>query len=340
VARLKTRQQLEGIQYLRAIAAFMVLVFHLSFYCGPFLRTISARLPSGVDIFFVISGFIMLITSQRATPLSFMGRRILRIVPLYWLLTLVIFAAALPTAQRHAVGELVKSLLFVPYLDVRGSGDRLPIISPGWSLNLEMYFYVLFAVTLWAPLRRWAVVILGVLFTTLILCHDATSIKVAQFYMQSRIIEFWAGMALGWLYLHGGMKASPVVALAAIGVGFVALVAFNLPFQVPAMLLVAGMICLEAAGHLPRWPLLGYLGDASYSTYLSHGAVIEVAYQLWRHTHLSAALFAPVGLLAGVCGGVLCYRYLETPLLTLWRRRRTDRAAPASTGVAAAPATR
>lgn len=340
MAALKTRQQLEGIQYLRAIAALMVLVFHLTFYCGPLLRDIAARFPSGVDIFFVISGFIMLITSQRATPLSFMRRRIIRIVPLYWVLTLVIFVTAMPTLHRHALGELIKSLLFVPYLDIRGSGDRLPLISPGWSLNLEMYFYVLFALTLWAPLRRWAVVILGVLFTVLIVCHDATPIKVAQFYMQPRIIEFWAGMALGWLYLRGGMKASPVLALAAMAVGFGVLVASSLPFQVPAMLVVAGMICLEGAGQVPRWPLLGYLGDASYSTYLSHSAAIEVAYQLWRHTHLSGALFAPVGLIAAVCAGVLCYRYLETPLLTLWGRRSPDRAAPSATGVAAAPATR
>jgi exopolysaccharide production protein ExoZ len=337
------RRQLDGIQYLRAVAALMVVLYHLNTYGGALLKTLTAQFASGVDIFFVVSGFIMLITSQRATPLSFLGRRIVRIVPLYWLLTLAIFAAAMPTAHRHAVIELVKSLLFIPYLDVHGSGIVLPIIAPGWSLNLEMYFYVLFAVTLAAPLRRWAVPILGALFVVLMALHEEVMARgdIAAFYLQPRIIEFWAGMAIGWLYLNARLTAAPALAVAAVVVGFAGLVAFDLPYQVPAVLVVAGVVSLEQAQRVPRWPILGYLGDASYSTYLTHGAVLEIFYQAWRHLHRpDGVTFEVAALIATAAMGVLCYRYVETPLVKMWHRPRA--AGPAttlgSTGEIEAPA--
>jgi exopolysaccharide production protein ExoZ len=320
------RRQLDGIQYLRAVAALMVVLYHLNTFGGALLKTLTAQFASGVDIFFVVSGFIMLITSQRATPLSFLGRRIVRIVPLYWLLTLAIFAAAMPTAHRHAVVELVKSLLFIPYRDVHGAGIVLPIIAPGWSLNLEMYFYVLFAVTLVAPLRRWAVPILGALFGVLMACHDDVMARsdIAAFYLQPRIIEFWAGMALGWLYLNARLTVAPAIAMAAVAVGFAGLVAFDLPYQVPAVLVVAGVVSLEQAQRMPRWPILRYLGDASYSTYLTHGAVLEIFYQAWRHLHWPDGVPSEIAALSAAVGmGTLCYRYLETPLVKVWHRPRT-----------------
>jgi peptidoglycan/LPS O-acetylase OafA/YrhL len=320
-------RQLEGIQYLRAVAALMVVLFHLNTHGGPLLKAFTAQFASGVDIFFVVSGFIMLITSQRATPFSFMARRIIRIVPLYWLLTLATFAAAFLTAHRHAPIELVKSLLFIPYLDVHGSGIVLPIIPPGWSLNLEMYFYVLFAVTLAAPLRRWAVPILGVVFVILMALHDEVMARsnIAAFYLQPRIIEFWAGMAIGWLYLNERMSAAPAIAAAAVVVGFTGLVAFGLPFQVPAVLLVAGVVSLERAQRVPRWPILGYLGDASYSTYLTHGAALEIFYLAWRHLHRPEDVLGEVAALAAaVAAGLLCYRYVEAPLVKVLHRPRPE----------------
>ncbi len=332
-------KQLEGIQYLRAIAALMVVLFHLSSYAGALLTRAAERFPSGVDIFFVVSGFIMLITSRRATPLSFLRRRIVRIVPLYWLLTVAIYAIAFPTVHRHAPVELIKSLLFIPYPDIHGSAYPMPIISPGWSLNLEMYFYVLFAVTLLAPLRRGAVLILGVLFSVLIGLHDSVAAhhSLIAFYFQPRIIEFWAGMAIGWMYLNGKAQASVLIAISSVVVGFAALVAFDLPFQLPAILVIAGVVCLEGAGRIPRWPLLGYLGDASYSTYLTHAAVIEAGYQVWRRLHLpDGVAFALVSLVVALGCGVLCYRFIETPLLRMWHKPRVDRAQPfEQTGVAA-----
>jgi exopolysaccharide production protein ExoZ len=318
-------RQLEGIQYLRAVAALMVVLYHLNAHGGPLLKAFTAEFSSGVDIFFVVSGFIMLITSQRATPFSFIGRRIARIVPLYWLLTLATCAAAVLSSHRHSATEVVKSLLFIPYLDVHGSGIVLPIIPPGWSLDLEMYFYVLFAVTLAAPLRRWAVPILGVVFAILMAFHDAVMARgdIAAFYLQPRIIEFWAGMAIGWLYLNERLTAAPAIAMAAVVVGFAGLVAFDLPFQVPAVLLVAGVVSLERAQRVPRWPILGYLGDASYSTYLTHGAALDVIYLTWRHFHRPEGVLGEVvALVASVAVGLLCYRFVEAPLTRVWRRRR------------------
>lgn len=301
-------KQLQSIQYLRAIAALMVVMVHLSNY-GPGMKEFTGRFPAGVDIFFVISGFIMVVTSRRATPISFMGRRIARIVPLYWALTLALFAVGLH-AHKHSVGELVKSLAFIPFVNPHQNGEMLPLIGPGWSLNVEMYFYVLFALSLFA--RRWSVLIIGVLFAALVSLAPMVHNQVAAFYMQPRLIEFWAGMAIGWAYLKGMLKAGPLVSVAAIVVGFATLVAGPLPYQIPATLIILGAVCLEAHGLVPRWRPLAYLGDASYSLYLTHAAVIEGLYQVWKHLHVGG--FPLVGFTAAIVGGLVCYRYLETPL--------------------------
>jgi exopolysaccharide production protein ExoZ len=104
----------------------------------------------GVDIFFVISGFIMVYTTQshHVGPFSFFVNRVVRIVPIYWLLTLAVFTLAviaphLLGATRAAPSELLKSLLFIPF--AKSNGAVQPILFLGWTLNYEMFFYMLFA---------------------------------------------------------------------------------------------------------------------------------------------------------------------------------------------------
>jgi exopolysaccharide production protein ExoZ len=131
-----------SIQYLRAFAALSVLLFHIT-QRGSHGVTVGA---AGVDVFFVISGFIMAtITNARViTPFEFLRDRLVRIAPAYWIVTLflVLLAAAVPlsfptfTAPAY---HLLFSLAFIPHTDPLGGS--FPVLVPSWTLNYEMFFY-------------------------------------------------------------------------------------------------------------------------------------------------------------------------------------------------------
>ena len=155
--------KLSSIQVLRGVAASLVVFLHIlasldAYYDSSILYdfpSLISFLESGVDIFFVISGFIMFAVTKnkfgQGYALNFIKRRIFRVVPLYWTLTLL-YASLLivfPSAFQNAVFDiykLIQSLLFIPHHNV--SGDIMPVVSVGWTLNYEMYFYLCFAIAL------------------------------------------------------------------------------------------------------------------------------------------------------------------------------------------------
>src|SRR5262249_10848440 len=146
---------IQNIQVLRAIAAYLVVVYHIQPHVSNLL---SAPMTSdmgavGVDVFFVISGFIMVFTSsnRERTTWEFWRDRIIRIVPLYWLATFCMIAITLfgfaPSGLHGWDGkDLVTSMFFLP--NIRNDGVPEPILSPGWTLIYEMFFYFLFGLTL------------------------------------------------------------------------------------------------------------------------------------------------------------------------------------------------
>ena len=157
------RPTFRGIQALRGFAAALVVVLHAT--GQPFGMEASKpwvwmRGHAGVDIFFVISGFVMAISATgqgRPTAGEFLRRRILRIVPLYWIFTLVMLAKILavkvhPGLGRDVVhlqtpiGYVLASLFFIPYRN--SQGDIAPVLAVGWTLSFEMLFYLLFALAL------------------------------------------------------------------------------------------------------------------------------------------------------------------------------------------------
>src|SRR5689334_16532037 len=147
---------LGSIQWLRGIAALMVVAFHTN----TLALHPSARMDflaigeTGVDLFFVISGFIMTITTvDKRAPGEFLRRRIIRVVPLYWMITLSYAALAVmaPTLFRSASPDFLHtlgSLAFVPQFHPLFPSAIWPVVIPGWSLNYEMFFYGIFALAL------------------------------------------------------------------------------------------------------------------------------------------------------------------------------------------------
>jgi exopolysaccharide production protein ExoZ len=345
----KALGEVRSIQYLRGFAAFGVLIFHAAERAGWSFGVGAA----GVDVFFVISGFIMWVVTCRrpASPTEFLMRRIQRIVPLYWGLTLGVAAAAtlVPAAfpaMSPSAGHVLKSLLFVPHRDA--GGYIAPLIVPGWTLDYEMFFYLMFAVGLLAPARIRAFALTAALAGLVALrplgdTHNA----LWSTYTNPLLLEFgagvWLGMAwsegrlpsraFGWALIAAGLAGFTAVTLAGIDVEPVRVLVWGLP----SLALVAGAVSLERAGPLPHWWPLRALGDASYSVYLIHGLAVSAAWRLLQLAGLEAPVLAFLAsLAAGVVAGLLAYQLFEKPLMKLFRTGLAAKRPGPALGVAAA----
>ena len=269
---------LSSIQVLRGIAAVMVVLFHvLGFQIGS----------AGVDIFFVISGFIMLHTNRNVFGLTgaailFLKRRILRIAPLYWLCTVFAFWFAFwPGVEPKS---LIASVLFVP---VRSEGGSIhTVLPPGWTLNFEMFFYIVFAAGLMLP-RKYGLPAIIATLSALILLGLATKPTQAAFiyWTNPLILEFVFGLAIAYAY-ELGKTLSSKMGMGMFGLGVLIFAVFSLSHHptpdrvyagylvlgwgLPAALIVAGA-ALSDRGALAtaRWRIPRLLGDASYSIYYS-----------------------------------------------------------------------
>lgn len=295
------------VQVLRAIAASMVVLYHVQVDlvaaagATPGLPNLTLG-AAGVDIFFVISGFIMVHASERqfGTPggwRSFLLRRIIRICPLYWAVTAFHVAVAMAApglfSTTFGVSFVLASSLFWPM--ARPDGLIAPVVAQGWTLNFEMFFYLLLAATMVAPRRR------AVLVTSLALIAFTLAGRVGwlpfplSYWAHPIILDFVAGLLLGLAHREGlrlGPKARSGLVLAGV-VGY--LLAAPVPgddilasgtrsflvWGAPAVLIVAGAVFGEPATRLGRaGRVLCVLGDASYALYLTHHIPIRAARRL------------------------------------------------------------
>jgi exopolysaccharide production protein ExoZ len=302
--------KIRSIQVLRGVAATAVVVHH--FY-APNNAASPARLgAAGVDLFFVISGFIMATIADGRSPVDFLRDRAWRIYPL-WLLS------SLPLALF--VGSDAYQLLTTATLWPVWDTYRLPLNSVGWSLSFEMLFYCLFAVGL---ATRWIVpfVLLAVFIALGAILGDN---PLLRFLGNPLGLEFLAGVTIARLPLDQRLGSFVV----AIGAALFTIAphvdpnVLNGPamfsrvagWGIPAALVVYGARSLEChfAGRCWQLPLL--LGDASYSIYLFHRRLL--AFNLpW----LSGALMA-------VAVGILIHVAVERPLR---RRNLSLRRVPAT----------
>lgn len=284
-------------------------------------------LSSGVDIFFIISGFLMVYVSRNVVGATeFFYNRLLRVAPLYWLLTLVLGIAILaqPRLSEKPVDEwmLVKSMLFIP-TDLGPSTLQTTIVSVGWTLVYEMYFYTLFALAL--ALRLPVRVLIAALIMATC-AHPFVGNFYLRIYTSPMLLEFAIGMALGcapkmitWLQLKA--RAPMLLAigvLALIAGGMLAgpqMVYRPLLIGVPAALIVAAAIAMPVHSVFA----LELLGNASYSIYLFHMYFIKyVGAKLLPSSWIALVV-------VGVLGGIGLYYLIERPLMRLVMRFKNIR---------------
>ncbi|MFM0021424.1 acyltransferase family protein [Paraburkholderia azotifigens] len=325
--------KLQSLTVLRGIAAISVIFYHIMAPTGHTLGEF------GVDIFFVLSGFViaLVLDSPRITARRFLSDRIARIVPLYWLLTFVVFAGTLiaPSLFNSTTadfGNLLKSLFFIPYR--KESGLIFPMLFVGWTLNYEMMFYVVAAVSL-VLMRRHRLLFASALIFLIFCAATASGSRdtFAEFYSYQRIFEFPLGFVVYRLWKRG-VQIKPALAggIAIAAYVWMAYVNWNqlshahlLYFGIPAFLLVASSLSLESkmgSGPLTKGALL--LGDASYAIYLSHPYCVEAARKLLANAIDGFDATAPVGgaiiIVIASAVGVALYWFLDRPLHRSARR--------------------
>ncbi len=340
------------IQILRALAALMVVAHHATIMLNQRNHLAIGNWRNGacgVDIFFVISGFVMTVSSAplRSAPhpaRTFLARRLERVVPLYWLVTTAKVAVLLliPTLGFNSMGSLshiVGSYFFIPSLNPEFALE--PVVVVGWTLNFEMAFYVLFALALalrTRPLWVLAPPLLGLSLWRLF--HNPLGPPPLVFFENTLLLEFLFGVLLG--YALPWMRRLPWGGgLALMTVGLLplflwpepgVLAARGLFWGLPALAVVAGALSLESrwGSRSPRWALA--LGDASYSIYLIHTFALPAMGLLLAHIQHPSALEIPSALVAVVVfstlAGLLTYRLVEQPI-TGWFKGRRRTAIPA-----------
>jgi peptidoglycan/LPS O-acetylase OafA/YrhL len=274
-----------SIQMLRGLAAFVVVLYHIAkkgVVAGDYPFNFFEFGQFGVEIFFIISGFIMsyIAAGKELHMPSFMVRRAVRILPMYWIFTtiaLCAFVAVPKLAFTHTElpPGIVNSYLLVP------DPNRSLLLTVGWTLSYELLFYFVFALSAKAPGRPVALV--------LAILWGLSFLEPQNFYMQFIFNDFWAEFLVGTLLFKMVDKKAALFAVGGISlIAFLILEHYGLPdrrsgyFGLPAATVVS--IVIGSEGAIAGWSraflisTLKFLGDASYSIYLSHFFSLNLAY--------------------------------------------------------------
>jgi len=336
-----TGSKLEYVQAVRGLAAILVVYSHTGH--SPCFGVI------GVDIFFVLSGYMMAMIMQEGPgPAQFITRRFMRIAPLYFVCTLTAFIFSITVVGFRGSGyvptwvEFIKSVLFVPYQAANGS--YFPILIPGWTLNYEMYFYLCCALALFFTRKNHTIWTTAIVATCVMLGSLLVAGSTARLFLANPIVvEFVAGMLL-WHVLSKPVAGAPILR-SPYALPVALIVAFTLEnnFQIYRSIpgdirrvllygpLAAAVVALSIWGE-PQFLRLGRLarkifteiGDASYAIYLTHLFVVGVLKHVLPSIgikSMASSVGATLTVMSAVFVGLLVYRLVDAPIQRLLRRK-------------------
>jgi peptidoglycan/LPS O-acetylase OafA/YrhL len=331
-----------SVQYLRAIMAIMVVLFHFEVqlerfgYSGSWLDIFDIR----VDIFFVLSGFLVWLATfdTKVSLRSFIYRRIIRIIPLYWIVTtffviiMLIFPSAVKTGQFNLY-HVLASYFFIPWVHPIMNEIR-PVVVAGWTLNYLAFFCIIFSLFLsYSAVTR----AIGVIFVLVTISVSGLvlnfQVGIFDFYSSGIVLEFLFGVALGILYcagFHIPQKYLWMLLVAACAVMFFRPAYVSLPrwisYGIPAMFCVGFAVYYERGHRVKRWATLILLGDISYALYLSHGAVLSAVTQIFMYLGLinvwgGIIIFSIISFFLVFLVAVGLHFLIEKPLATIFAKR-------------------
>jgi exopolysaccharide production protein ExoZ len=332
--------RLNSLQLLRFIASFLVLITHSGFYVHERLDPsfeFWRRGASGVVLFFVISGFVIVISLQNSPSTidwkTFTIKRLLRIVPIYWLATtakvlVMVVAAGSVLHSNFDLVYIAKSYLFIPSYNPIDEKVQ-PLLGVGWTLVYEMLFYTMFAIALF--LRLPPVLFAGLIMILLASGSvfkdgllDMQNYPVSYFLLDGIVINFVFGMILGKLFINRVFLPTWISIISAV---FGALtIVFELldhivwlppeiSIGLSSVLLIWGAFSLEVRHGFRALPQLLFLGEASYSTYLFHPLIVPLVPVMFLKLGLHNGYLATgVGVCVALAAASFVYVALERPI--------------------------
>lgn len=324
-------QPLQSLQATRAIAALMVVAYHLGLITQKYFGTAAFLAPAGragVEYFFVLSGFIITLAHAKDVGkperlLPYVRKRLLRIYPIYWLIFLLAFAVAFRTLELTAT-DVAWAMLLLP-------APSAPVISVAWSLQYEMVFYAVFAGFIVHPVlgllvatAAWALLtVLTPAYLLIFLLGVVAAIVYRRFVLSTgrsvavAVAGLGAFVAAAWVESRTGVGSPSWYALGAFGI-------------------VLGLAQAERQGYVfgqARW--LQLLGNASYAIYLVHYPLLSGVYKAAQAAGLSGPAWAPltytVGLVGAIATGVALHWWVERPLLQRFSTPRHKQSSPSPT---------
>lgn len=357
-----TKAPLSLLQALRGLAALLVMLSHGSFVLGPLeshpiLRAFLESGAIGVDLFFMISGFIMIYSTWGASTTwvdagTFLIKRLCRIWPVYAIWTLVWVVAREGSLSAGPTIDIVKSLVFLPL-----SIDYPPFygyaaLNVGWTLNYEILFYVLFAISMLFGRGRWAA--LAVIFTFLLIVAPILaqvlptlrpyripifSSALIDMIANPIIAEFGFGVIAGWIYFRPKSRLPFMLSLGVMAL-FTSIVIWQMAshfryghgfsgwgLTLAPLFIATVYIQKEVRPEIVRW--LVWLGDVSFSLYLCHKIVFALCARVVARTGTDA--FVPGWIFLLIYAGIallvayVSTRALEKGLCEVLRRKVLQR---------------
>ena len=328
IQKSNNQSSIHSLQVLRAIAATSVVYFHIGVMpkFGSF----------GVDIFFVISGFVMaMVIANGESARAFSISRISRIVPLYWILTtcLLLLAALKPELLNSTTANLtnyIKSLFFIPYF--KENGALHPMLAVGWTLNYEMFFYFSIWISIIASRKYYLPLTLILLFVSYVVLGNLIDNRVINaFFSSTLLFEFAFGMISFFLYKRLQrikIYIIPLIITALLSYSLMALIEVTgtnidrlYVYGLPSVILVLSLTLLENSIFSKNnivTSILVSIGNASYATYLSHFYVVEGMRKIVSLKLNLLDIYTPIGVLTtlviALIVGQIIYMICDKPI--------------------------
>lgn len=277
---------------------------------------------SGVDLFFIISGYIIVyITENRKpSPRYFIVSRVERVYPTYLIVTLAalcVYIVAPSMINASGDTSLIMSFFYIPI------EDHLMLVQVGWTLIYEMFFYFIFFLSMIINFKN-RIAICSIFIVIIALTFNKFEIYQLKYLSNTIIVEFIYGM----LSFHIIKKINNIkLSLFMIALGLISLYIYRDTFSdrfiyygIPMLLLFMGVVSIEVNNKVKiESKLLKLLGDASYSIYLTHLFSIGIAFLIFRKLNIEPILFVLTSILLSAIGGVIYYLIIEKNIMKFFK---------------------
>ncbi|WP_413743089.1 acyltransferase family protein [Sodalis sp. RH15] len=328
---------------LRAIASMMVVIYHITIKAGQYNNSAFQWVhigQYGVDLFFIISGYIMCFTTSDKNIHfgEFLMLRIKRIIPLYWAMTTValIIYIIVPSLVNSSGGQtsIIASYTLIP------NGQKL-LVQNGWTLSYEFLFYIIFGLSL--NFKKTGLLKFNVFVISLMIFIGSIykfQNVIILFLTDPILSEFLYGM-LAYRMLSS-YKTPIIICIISLLIGIFLIIIQNqygifntvlgrsLSGGVPMLFVFIGLVGMEkyiarVDGKLKS--ILLILGNSSYSLYLIHPFVLSASALVLKKLHLSSIslIFGVTLLLSSVICGIILFKYIENPINNMLKVRKLEK---------------